>query len=470
MRALWIGIGLLCGCVAEQSRPVGEEVDPSVLYDHTVFADPVLEQVVRKALGHPRGALQKEELQALQVLDAARTGITDLAGIELLENLRQVRLGGNGFVGLSSLSSLRHLQMLDLRSSGVSELDALMALDSLQVLVLADNGLQDISTLSALRQIRQLDLSHNQIGDIESLSSLTRLALLNIEDNRIGDVSSLLGMSALRHVELSGNPLDDRTVLDALRRRGIEVVYYVPPQEVGHTLLEDAIRLQVGKPTGELLPEDFLSISEVDLYGALGAIDGIERLVNIQRISIRGVEAPLYDISPLVELAQLREVSIFNTQLSNVRGFEKMPALRVLHLNRNRIEDLTPLVELPLSELSVGDNQLQDIFPLRTLTDLEMLNVQNNRLRDLEPLKALRKLKELDFSGNDVRDISFMEDTRLLYRIDMRGNSVRNIAPLMKMVLLQSVELGGNPLDDVSRAEIIPALRERGVLVIGAPE
>ncbi len=75
---------------------------------------------------------------------------------------------------------------------------------------------------------------------------------------------------------------------------------------------------------------------------------------------------------------------------------EKIVNLQKLNCGNNQIQNLEPLRALNnLQILSCWNNQISDLEPLRTLTDLRQLYCYNNQISDLEPLCALTDLQQL---------------------------------------------------------------------------
>ncbi|MEG4209198.1 leucine-rich repeat domain-containing protein, partial [Microcoleus sp. S13_B4] len=50
----------------------------------------------------------------------------------------------------------------------------------------------------------------------------------------------------------------------------------------------------------------------------------------------------------------------------------------------------------------LGENQINDIKPLASLTNLIILDLENNQINNIKPLQSLTKLTELHLSGNPI--------------------------------------------------------------------
>ena len=194
-----------------------------------------LAAAVRKALGLGANArITDQAMQRLTRLDARRSQIKNLTGLEHATRLVELALFHNQIQDVSPLAGLIQLQRLYLQ----------------------DNQIRDITPLAKLTQLRQLHLWHNQIRDIGILKGLTQLESLWLESNQIRDISPLTGLTQLRDLKLNGNPIQDMSPLRTLLNRNpnLDVDIEIPPlSPVVH--LESAQRPPmhwVGATTGTL--------------------------------------------------------------------------------------------------------------------------------------------------------------------------------------------------------------------------
>ena len=79
--------------------------------------------------------------------------------------------------------------------------------------------------------------------------------------------------------------------------------------------------------------------------------------------------------------------------------------LKVLHLSRTQVSDLTPLAKLEnLKVLDLSRTQVNDLTPLKKLTRLETLSLSCTKVSDLKPLEKLTSLETLHLSYTQVSD------------------------------------------------------------------
>jgi len=102
-------------------------------------------------------------------------------------------------------------------------------------------------------------------------------------------------------------------------------------------------------------------------------------------------------------LSSLLGLVLDNNQISDIKPLESLTNLTFLGLPNNRISDIKPLESLTdLSLLSLQNNQISDIKPLESLTDLTLLYLDNNQISDIKPLESLTNLTFLFLNGNPI--------------------------------------------------------------------
>src|SRR5919199_1430007 len=120
--------------------------------------------------------------------------------------------------------------------------------------------------------------------------------------------------------------------------------------------------------------------------------------------------------------------------------------------NNNQISDIKPLqsltnlTELYLINNQISDNQISDIKPLESLTNLTVLSLSNNQINDIKPLESLTKLTRLDLHFNEINDIKPLQSLTNLTELGLYDNQISDIKPLASLTNLIALYLGGNPL------------------------
>ena len=102
------------------------------------ISDPNLRAVLKSALGKEASAnITQEDMASLEVLDAFKSSIHNITGLEYAINLTELHLGRNRISDVSPLKNLTNLEILDLHINGkISDVSPLKNLTNLQWLSL----------------------------------------------------------------------------------------------------------------------------------------------------------------------------------------------------------------------------------------------------------------------------------------------------------------------------------------------
>ena len=100
-----------------------------------------------------------------------------------------------------------------------------------------------------------------------------------------------------------------------------------------------------------------------------------------------------------------------------------------LNLPNSQIDDLTPLASMgQLQIVILNNNQITDLKPLTGLTRLKQLNLANNKITDLSPLQTLKGLGdgELDLRNNpDLTQAQIDELKKSLPKCQISSNPTK---------------------------------------------
>lgn len=211
----------LAACAApapDASAPPEEAAAPAIV----VFADPILEQMVRAEMNKPEGDITVLEAEAVDGLllsiewqpqMQAELQIKDISGLEHFKNLRMLDLSFQNVSDISPLTGLTSLTSLSLGGNPVADITPLLGMANLRSLVLFNCAADDYSALSALTNLDFLMLDRSSITDLSPLSGLTQLAYLSLSHTQVADVSTLAGLTSLHRLFLAECPIQDYSPL-----------------------------------------------------------------------------------------------------------------------------------------------------------------------------------------------------------------------------------------------------------------
>ncbi|HNW04003.1 MAG TPA: hypothetical protein PLP20_00640 [Oscillospiraceae bacterium] len=274
MKTRWIGIllavcltALLAGCAAE---PAGGPASGAENVPETVvFADPVLERMVREQLGRPDGEITSADAEAVKELRLdiewqpeipEETKIRDLRGLESFKNLESLELQFHAISDISPLAGLTQLISLSLGGNPVADLSPLSGLTNLTWLTLFNCQAEDYAPLANLTHLGGLMLGYSTISDVSALAGLTELSRLDLANTGVGDVSPLAGLTNLNALFLAGCPIADYSPLAQIYPSLLEKDFAMPlslaelgfvPANDGREMsffIGNATEIKIGRP------------------------------------------------------------------------------------------------------------------------------------------------------------------------------------------------------------------------------
>ena len=427
-------------------EPAGQ-TDPSEAW----MPDPALRAAVRGEIGIlPDVTLMKEQLRHLQHLNANHKGIRNITGLELATNLRELHLGRNPITDLRPLANLTQLEILHLWS------------------LTPDTPGLDLRPLTGLINLEELSLGRNRISDIRPLANLKKLRTLNLSHNDISDLRPLVELTQLQTLWIKENPVTNFTLLPELNLTDLKYDAVPDPEaptQSSRTWMSDpalraAIRGELGLLPGAPLTKEKMLRLEY-LYAEGKGIRNITDLVfaaNLKELHLN--KNPITDLRPLVNLTNLEILHIQDlaptTANLDIRPLADLISLKTLTLQRNGISDISPLARLTqLRTLGIEGNPITDLSPLFKL-DIRELDLSNSPLTDLRQLVNLTSLEYLCLERSQISDISPLAELKRLRILDIRYNAIENIQPLAELVTLRRLWIQGNPISDFSPLSGLP--------------
>lgn len=281
----------------EDSYPLMEPFDNYVVVENrtVTLPDPNLEAAIREAIGKPTGDIYQSDLKELTTLDAGRSNISDLAGLQYCVNLQRLYLAYNRINNLQAISGLTRLISLSLPFNQITDLTPVSNLTNLNGLYLYGSQIADLRPLASLSKLERLDLGGNRVSDLGPVSNLKNLRLLHLYGNRISDLTGLSSLTDLRILLLHNNRITDIAPLSNLIKLGETPLSWRPPEHEGKTISLDLRNNKISDISPLVKNEGLSQGDGVDLRGNPLSSDSLDRY--ILQLQARGVEV-LFDARP----------------------------------------------------------------------------------------------------------------------------------------------------------------------------
>ena len=166
------------------------------------------------------------------------------------------------------------------------------------------------------------------------------------------------------------------------------------------------------------------------------------------------IEKPLGSIY-VSDVAQITSLTARVKGIRDIEDLRYFTALEELDLHGNNICDLSPLSSLTnLKKLDISQNYVgfmdktggngMNLQPLSSLVRLETLKADKNGITDISPLAGLVNLKELNIEENIVTSLEALSRLTQLKELRAGKNRITDLSPLAGLVNLETLSLESN--------------------------
>lgn len=307
---------------------------------------------------------------------------------------------GNGFV------------KIDLSNQNITNFEGIQYFHpSNNYFVLSNNPLQNLNAVGKIPNLALLEINNNQLTSLNGLENATKLMGLFAENNQLNNVDALQNITTLRQVSLRNNPLtsvaglansvDMSTLLFdgfLMGNRQNKNVLIVSDNNflsdltflTNYNFLPKIEQISVQR-NSELTSLHGLE-NATNLVAAaatnnpkLTSLNGLNNASKLTRVQFENNQA-LTDISALANSANLVEVNIQNNKIKNLKGLENAANLRDLYAANNEINDVSHLHIHTYNRLSLDNNHIVDVSPIKGIKSTNHIDLSGNKIYDISPL------------------------------------------------------------------------------------
>lgn len=259
-----------------------------------------------------------------------------------------------------------------LRNEFVNRYPQFMTQDSLLNISLAQNHfgdinlsnscIQNISGLENFTNIASLNLKNNQIKEINPVILCEQLRYLYLNKNKIENIKPLLSLPHLIHLEISENFIESFPQPDTLLK--LKNLYCYSCNLKRFQFIDSLPELKI-------------------LVLGDNPIDSLPPLLNHTQLTQLHINNTKITIIPNLDLlVNLEALYCQNGLIKTLDGLENNTKLSILRAHDNLLTQLPLLLNKPLSELLIFNNQLtfEDILPIKKHSNFPdfIVSPQNN--------------------------------------------------------------------------------------------
>lgn len=402
--------------------------------------DKNLESAIRQELRKPQGDIVVEDMISLINLSAYQKNIEDLEGLQYALNLRSLGLWGNKVSDIGVLENLSKLEWVNLGYNNISDISVFLSLPNLKYLYLDNNPVTDKTLIFSLTNLKGLGISSWGIDDISFLSNFSDLENLNISYNNITDISVVSKFENLRSLHIDGNPVSgfenvvgNLTNLNILGLGSLKIndisflnnLTNLISLNLQNNNLQD-ISVLADLPVLETVILANNNISDINVFGSLKNISRLflyrNKISDISPLAGLINNLKFLDISQnYVDLDKNQElINSFKAKLGSNFVYEPQFLIpggnddEAVHISDKNLESaIREALEKPAGNITVGDmanltglyaeaKNIQSLEGLQYAVNIEILSLNNNNIENIEPLKELDKIKKLEIKFNKL--------------------------------------------------------------------
>lgn len=362
-------------------------VSPVTVFGYTItgvieevtFTDPVLEAVIREAIGVSADKLVLSNALWDITEFTVPEGVSFYDDISLMPNLTKLTFQPQHLSSLSFLSSLAKLEELDLTGCRFSaeELAYPAALPSLKNLIMADCGLSTIADLEGAVALYKLDVSNNTLRNLDVLAPMVTLREINLNHNAVTDLSALSGLMELETLDVSFNALTSLS------------------------------------PLSTCVKLSWLDASN----NQISSLSGISSLSLLTFLSVDYNQ--LTNVSSLADMTGLTNLSIASNSISDISSLKTLTKLEIFDFSSNQISSLPAWPEgCALQTIDGSYNQLTSLDVLKNMDSLTYVFMDYNLLTNIDALENCFCLVQVNVFGNEIKNVEKLRDHDIIVNYD----------------------------------------------------
>lgn len=142
-------------------------------------------------------------------------------------------------------------------------------------------------------------------------------------------------------------------------------------------------------------------------------------------------------------LPRIKTMNLNSSGITHIKPLAHLNNLSKLFLNNVKVEDFTPLNQLPtLTYLELATTHINDLVSLSSLTNLSVLNLMNIKAQDFSPLSHLSKLTILELGSTPFNDLTSLSPLTNLSALGLMDTKIQEVTSLSLLTNLTMLDLG----------------------------
>lgn len=266
------------------------------------------------------------------------------------------------------------------------------------------------------------------------------------------------------HIDIVAEVLQDKleTHLEPIKKQEgqnqVEMIQLIPIDPITNPAednwLSREVAKQVGKQVVELNQEDFNQIRSIWMFGDSNITDmpsQIGNLINLEELEIYSGGQMNEIAEELKNLIHLRVLSLPGQNIKELGPITTLTELKVLNLSNNEDIDLSGINQCnQLAELTLSGCNLTNLESIKGLKELKVLNLSNNEDIDLTGISEYKNLISLMLAGCNLVNLDYIKTLPKLESLNLSNNKGIDLVGLGEYQNLLNLTLSGCNITDVN--------------------
>ncbi|MBR4144077.1 MAG: protein kinase [Lachnospiraceae bacterium] len=215
-------------------------------------------------------------------------------------------------------------------------------------------------------------------------------------------------------------------------------------------LIENAVRIWIGKEEGELTSEDLAKVDRLYIYGTRAFSDPEK----YYECTIENtLEGPIHTLEDLRMLKNLEELYIVHQGYVDASGIAGLAKLNKIELKHMRLSNVSAIADIPnLKQAILFGAGLSDVTVLQNCPWLETLDIGLNEITNLDKAGRYPNVKNLGLMWLEMDNLdNVSEYFPKVQNITLQYGKFRDLSGLTKLDKLESVAILKDQKDAVDR-------------------
>ncbi len=192
----------------------------------------------------------------------------------------------------------------------------------------------------------------------------------------------------------------------------------------------------------EIFP-DTIPVSSATIYTLLKTFRKIEKVDLSNNLTIS-------DLTPLSELAELKELNISNTLIEDLTPVRNLKMLEYFNCSGSAVRSIGSLRYIStITELDLSNTLISNIDILANLKDLGKLNITNSRISNISALSGISKITHFNSSKTGIINFRPLNNHTLLTDLNISNTEIKSLRSLDSITSVQNLNIDSTAINDL---------------------